>query len=219
VPNSGPQALGEDELRIRRLPEQEVADPHFAAGADEEVGIGRVAERHVAVERRLVEVLGLDAADHRLPARLDDVPAAAVVEGDRQVDPGVVAGAVLGVLPGLAQLVRDLGAVADDADANAVAGELGEVLRDGDEDQAHQAGDLFARPLPVLGREREHGQVLDAAIGAGVDGAHERIDALLVAEEARHVPLLGPAAVAVHDDGDVARHGRRRDGTLAIRPP
>ena len=106
-------------------------------------------------------------------------------------------------------------AVADDADAHAVAGELGEVLRDRDEHQAHQAGDLLARPLPVLGREREHGQVLDAAVGAGVHRAHERVDALLVAEEARHVPLLGPAAVAVHDDGDVARHAGATCGTLA----
>src|SRR5262249_51204546 len=41
-------------------------------------------------------------------------------------------------------------------------------------------------------------------VGERVDRAHERVDALLVAEEARHVALARPAAVAVHDEGDVA---------------
>jgi hypothetical protein len=31
-------------------------------------------------------------------------------------------------------------------------------------------------------------------------------DAALVAGDTRHEALLGPAAVAVHDDGDMARH-------------
>ncbi len=119
------------------------------------------------------------------------------------------------MLPGVAQLVGDLAAIADDADADAVAGQLGEVLGDRDQHQPHQPGDFFGRPLPVLRREREHGQVLDAAIGAREHRAHQRIDALLVAEEARHEALLGPAAVAVHDDRHMAGNARARIGRIA----
>ena len=151
--------------------------------------------------------LGGHARRDGLAAGLHDVPAAAIVEGHRQRDARVVRGAALGLVPGGAHLVVDRAAVADDADAHALLGQLGQVLRHRHQHQAHQAGDLFARALPVLGREREHREVFDAAVGAGLHAAHQRIDALLVAEEARHEALLGPAAVAVHHDGHVARHG------------
>src|SRR5260370_33334320 len=35
----GPERLGDENLRIRNLPEQEIADAHFAAGADQQVGV------------------------------------------------------------------------------------------------------------------------------------------------------------------------------------
>jgi hypothetical protein len=57
----GPQAVGEEQLRVGRLPEQEVADAHLAAGADEQVGVGREAQRHVARQPGLVDLLGLQA--------------------------------------------------------------------------------------------------------------------------------------------------------------
>ena len=46
----GPQRLGEVELGVRELPQQEVADALLAAGADEEVGLGRVAHREIGRE-------------------------------------------------------------------------------------------------------------------------------------------------------------------------
>ena len=44
----GPQRIGEIELGVGELPEQEIADALLAAGADEEIGLGRVAHRQVA---------------------------------------------------------------------------------------------------------------------------------------------------------------------------
>ena len=38
----GPERVGEDELRVRRLPEQEVRDPELARGADEKVDLGEL---------------------------------------------------------------------------------------------------------------------------------------------------------------------------------
>src|SRR5574337_596290 len=92
----------------------------------------------------------------------------------------------LGLLPGVAQLLRDLLAVADDAHAHAVAGHLRQVLGHRDQHQAHQPRDLVVRALPVLRREGEDRQVLHAAVGEGVDRAHQRVDALLVAVDAGH---------------------------------
>ena len=48
-----PQDVGEIELGIRRLPEEEVAEPKFARGADNEVGIGNVGRVEEAAESRL----------------------------------------------------------------------------------------------------------------------------------------------------------------------
>src|ERR1700719_1570234 len=41
APKIGPQRLGDVDLRIRDLPQQEIADAQLAAGADEQVGIGQ----------------------------------------------------------------------------------------------------------------------------------------------------------------------------------
>ena len=40
APEVGPQHVGDPDLRVGDLPEQEVADAHLAAGADEQVGVG-----------------------------------------------------------------------------------------------------------------------------------------------------------------------------------
>jgi hypothetical protein len=122
---------------------------------------------------------------------------------------------VFGAVAGLAQLLRQLRTVTDHADAHAGTVELGEVLLDRDEHQAHQERHLLGRALPVLGRERKNGEVLDAPVGAGEHRLDERVDPGLVAEHARQEALLRPSAVAVHDDGDVLRHGRADVGGFA----
>src|SRR5213075_2842519 len=49
-----PQRLGEVELGVGELPEEEVADALLAARADKEIGLRRVAHREVLRQRRLV---------------------------------------------------------------------------------------------------------------------------------------------------------------------
>src|SRR5205814_10375488 len=53
----GPQRVGEIELAVRELPEQEVADALLAAGADEQIGLRRVAHRQIRRERLLADLL------------------------------------------------------------------------------------------------------------------------------------------------------------------
>ena len=69
----GPERLGEVELGVGRLPDQEVRQALLAAGPDDEVRVGQ-ADR---VERRadggLVDVLGRDAARREPPDGIDEL--------------------------------------------------------------------------------------------------------------------------------------------------
>src|SRR5581483_785727 len=56
----GPQRLGEPDLRIRDLPQQEVADAHLAARPDEEIGIRLPRRVEELAEPPLVEIVGVD---------------------------------------------------------------------------------------------------------------------------------------------------------------
>ena len=64
-----------------------------------------------------------------------------------------------------------------------------------------------AGPPPVLAAEREQRQEFDAVVEARAHRGAHRFHTLAMAGNARQQPLLRPAPVAVHDDGDVARHG------------
>ena len=77
--------------------------------------------------------------------------------------------------------------------------------------QVHQEVDLGLRPLPVLARQAIQRELLDLEPGAFLGRAADRIDAALVAGDARQILPLGPAAVAVHDDRDVPRPALGRD--------
>jgi hypothetical protein len=60
--------------------------------------------------------------------------------------------------------------------------------------------------LPVLGGEAVQGHVLDAAIASGAHGAADGLDALAMPGDDGQVMAPGPAAIAIHHDGDVARY-------------
>ena len=81
----GPQRIGDIQLRISDLPQQEIADAHLAGGADQQVGVGRTG----GVEPRRDGLF----VDHNVVAsrvfkeglhRVDQLRASTVV--DRQVD-------------------------------------------------------------------------------------------------------------------------------------
>ena len=94
-------------------------------------------------------------------------------------------------------------AVADHPQAHPVAVDLRDLPAQIQPQQAHEVGDFLCRPLPVLGGEAEHGQVLDPELGGGAHHAAERLGAFAMAGPARQPARLRPPAVAVHDDRDV----------------
>ena len=54
---------------------------------------------------------------------------------------------------------------------------------------------------------------------AGLNGAAQGINACLVARRARQATARGPAAIAIHDDGNMTRHGGRSGQHGAIAAP
>ena len=62
--------------------------------------------------------------------------------------------------------------------------------------------------VPVFGGKGIEREELDAGFLAGFDAFADGLGAGAVAGDARQAAVLGPAAVAIHDDGDVAWRAR-----------
>ena len=58
----GPEGGGDDEFGVGDLPEEKIADAHFAAGADEQIGIGNVSGVKVLGENLFGDVGGVEVA-------------------------------------------------------------------------------------------------------------------------------------------------------------
>src|SRR6185369_3424480 len=75
----GPELVAEEQLGVSRLPQQEVGQAPFAAGADHQVRVGHVRQRQGPAQALFRDGL----APRRQPRRgLGNVPAPAIVEAD-----------------------------------------------------------------------------------------------------------------------------------------
>src|SRR5712671_6098755 len=212
-----PQRRGEIQFRIRKLPKQEITDALLATGANEQLGFGRVVEREVRSELLLGVPLGRKrGAAHQLHQGLHQIPAAAVVGCNRERESRVARGELLGALRELDHARPEGRDIADDLQAHLVLVQALGFLLQGGHEQLLERRNLFGGPAPVLRAEGEQRQVFDAAIGARAGDPAHPLDPLLVTGDAREIALLGPAPVAVHDDGDMPRD-IAREGDLARR--
>ncbi len=82
-------------------------------------------------------------------------------------------------------------------------------------EELHQEGHFrFRTAQIVFEREGVEGDPGDVDARGGFDDVLDGLGALLVAEEALEGAFAGPAAVAVHDDGDVLREAREIEGVV-----
>ena len=116
-------------------------------------------------------------------------------------------------------------AAADHADADVLLHDRGPLLDHVLLEQVHQEIELALRPLPVLARQAIQRELLDAQPGALLGRAAHAGHAAAVPLDPRQALPLRPAAVAVHDDGDVPgprfeRHVQqlRRRRSSMVRP-
>src|SRR5690606_38817324 len=92
----------------------------------------------------------------------------------------------------------------DEAHPHPAPGELVHLALQGAHEQLHQRADFVFRAAPVLAGKGEQAQCPDATLEAEVDADVDSPRAGAVADGAWPAAALGPAAVAVHDDGQVA---------------
>ena len=82
---------------------------------------------------------------------------AAIIEGEGQIEAGVVGGAAFGILDHLLDVAGDPAAMADDAHADVALDQLVHVAAEIGAEQAHQGAHFGLGPLPVLARKRQTG--------------------------------------------------------------
>ena len=204
-PKVGPQRVGHPDLRVRDLPQQEVAHPHLAAGANQQIGIGLSGRVQELREAPLIEVRRMDGVLDGPPRRRDDLRPPAVVDGDVEQHAAVAASAFLPDVELAPDVGRQLVRASDDPEPDVVVEQRLQLEPHVLLEQRHQQRHLGGGPLPVLDRESIEGQNPNPQPGGRLHHVPDRIDTRPMALHPGQMPLGRPPAVAVHDDGHVRR--------------
>lgn len=136
---------------------------------------------------------------------VDDFRAAAVVEGNVEDHAGIFSegfGGFAGIaLDGFGELIG----AAEETHADFVFLEERHLLADVFAKKGHEEFDFGLGAAPVFDREGVESERFDVEASTGFDGGAGGLRAGAMTGDAREMTLLGPASVAVHDDGNVAR--------------
>jgi hypothetical protein len=219
------QRVEKNELRVRRLPDEEVRGPLLPRRPHEQVHVRDARLVQVAREHSLVDLVGSQPSRGHVrgdPSRsVGDLRPAAVVHAKLQGEHRVVCRHPLGVLEFGDHAAPEPRPAAGPADPDPHLVELIAPAADDIPVEAHEKPDFVRRAFPVLGGERVSRQVRDADLDRAHDHVEQRVLSGLVPLGARQPALLGPPAVAVHDEGHVPRDELGRDGgwsgTAAVR--
>src|SRR5690606_3285122 len=86
-------------LGVGELPDKEIGNALLTAGANEQIGLGRVGHGQKADQRSLVDALGMRRVFRMLGQKalrgLEDVPSAAVICGNGEMKRAVLCGTFL----------------------------------------------------------------------------------------------------------------------------
>ena len=134
-----------------------------------------------------------------------DLFPAAVADGQDDRHAGVPLGRLDGRPEPLADRRRQAAEAPHREQTDLMLHHLAELAGEITAEKRHQPIHLPRRPRPVLGREGVEREVGDAELAARLHDRPHRLLPCPVTVEARQATLLGPAAVAIHDDGDVPR--------------
>ena len=136
---------------------------------------------------------------------LQNIPATTVIQGQRQRDRAVVRSQFLRICNQCLHPGVKFRYVTNHPQTHPLGTQFADFFLQVELEQTHEGAHLFHRAAPVFGAEGEKCQVLHAALGTGShNGTHfartHRVPCRL-GQTAR----TGPAAVAIHNDGDVLR--------------
>ena len=209
----GPESFRDKNFGVGDLPEEKIADAHFAAGADEKIGIGQVGGVEMLGEVFLGDGSGGVAVAARLGGTggedsvhgVDNFGAATVIEGDGEHHARVFCRGFNGFARVLLDAVGKFIGAAEETHADIVFLEERHLLAKVFAEELHEEFDFGFGAAPVFDREGVESERFDVQTGAGFDGDAGGTGAIAVTGNPGKMALLSPAAVAVHDDGDMAR--------------
>ena len=143
--------------------------------------------------------VGEDGADG-----VDDFGAGAVVEGEGEGGACVFCGGFHRPLHGVLDFLREVVGAADVGHADVVVVHPLDVADEVALEELHEEADLgLGAAQVVFEREGVEGEPGKIDARGGFDDVLNGFGAFLMAEEALEGAFAGPAAIAVHDDGDV----------------
>ena len=203
-PEIRPQHVGEHELAVGQLPQQEVGDAEFPRGADHQIGVGQIRGIEVTADGPFVDLGRAHTGRHHGLHGVDDLGPAAVVERHSQGHGPVVRREGAGLVHPLDDPTwYPPVPPTDETDADAHLVQL--VSPAGEElsgDDAEKEADFLVGPAPVLRGEGVHRKERDAEL----EGPTGRVEECLLPRPVTlgtGQALLGrPPAVAIHH----ARH-------------
>src|SRR5918993_2570996 len=200
-----PQRIRHVELCVGYLPEQEVRDAQLAAGPDHQVDLGYVGGVEVTGEGHLVDFLRRKTVCDYPAGGVHDLSASTVVERDVDVEAVVIRGKVLSLLHCFQHRGRQVLPSAQKTEPGPTLVQLGHFLAGRVEEELHERLYLSLWTRPVLGGEGIEGKRLHPGASSGLQQGREHRDTGPVACRAGKPASLGPAPVAVHNDGHVTR--------------
>jgi len=140
-----------------------------------------------------------------LAGGLGDFRTRAIIEGDDKRQPTVFVQALHGAFEAGAKVRTEGPVIADEPEADALLGERVEFTFEVIAKQTLEIGNLFLCSTPIFRGKSIERKDFDAILYCSSQGTANGLGARTVTGNARKAALLCPAAVAIHDDGDVAR--------------
>src|SRR5215471_7693832 len=210
APEVRPQDVGEHQLGVGELPEEIVRDPELPRGPHEQVGVGHVRRVQASSDGAFADLVRVEPSRRHLVADdaggVDQLGPPAVVEREREGHGAVAASELFRVGDLAAQPARDPSAPpADESHPDATVVELVAPAEQQVLVEVHEIPHLVDRSAPVLRRERVDRHPLEPDVESAFDGVEQGLLTGSMAFGPLQPALLGPAAIAVHDDGNVTR--------------
>src|SRR3989475_10253441 len=162
-PEIRPEGRRDHQLSVGNLPQEKVRDPHLAARADQQVGIGNVRGIEGPADILLRDVVSLEVASLNLARqraeRVEQLVAAPVVERHQHGQPGVVPRLVHHVIDAPTDAGWHSVRPAEDTEPSVARHQRGKLRVDRALEDIHEGRDLVQRTAPVLRRDRVEREV------------------------------------------------------------
>jgi hypothetical protein len=204
----GPEATGEMEFGVGRTPEEKVGEAILSPCPNDEIGKGVGDGRDLGMEGFGGDVVWREEASFD-PSCEDtygfrDLFLTSIRKGEREHHAVVVGRSAGQLAKRFSDSTREFVPIADGSEMNLVAENLFPFGEEIVLEEVHQGIDFVFGTAPILFRKSIKGEVLDAEPAGSADNTAHGMAACAMSCGAGFGSEFGPAAVAIHDDGDVA---------------